>query len=612
MSQEDLEIKDKAVEKKEEDMTWEEYIAELNKYAQSLQYKDVYALRENLLDRTASVFFENLNEDRINELGGNEKALFSIKSVLKQLTVDTLKTADYGTYSPIYSESLVNSMYPQSVPYTRERIRELLKNAEVNANDIRQAAEFVRNNILQFDRVEQYFISLFSFKYYLLPKKNIKKFNNFEKSKEKVYNFLDSLRIREQYPRIVADVVKNGCGFYLFNKKGDYFDFMRLPIDQCRITNVRSTFGMCFEVDAFYFQDLYDMGQIAPEIYNYYRELIESKTSPAELDDNGNVLRNKDGSIRRKKIEKNAARKAYNRIYIPISPLHGCCIVADPYRATKVPLLAALLPDSLDILEYKNIQKQKSILETWCIIPQVIPYDSVEKPKVPLQLAKQTIAALQQSLPQGVITFSTPLEVGDPITLQNSTSQDNITGTGEQNFFSSVGIAGNVMGVGEAKNQAVIDFSNLTDFSFVGYIYNQFSTITNLLIAIYVNDTDWKVSFFGNFYRDKIEQKEALGIFTSANLPAEYLGANLGFEPQDFERMLQMGEKNKLKDLMQPLVSQFQQSGGSTEENKSSSKVTVTQTTNPNGGRPEKDAEDLTEAGQATRETDKNASTEGM
>ena len=599
------------VDTSEENMSWGEYIKELNDYAQELKYKDVYAMREDLLNKTANVFFNNLNQEKIDQLGGEEKAMFSIKSVLKKLTVDTLQTADWGSYSPIYSENLANSMYPQSVEYTREKIRNLLKDVEKNDKDIRQAAEFVRNNILQFERVEQYFISLFSFKYYLFPKRDVSDIPNFEKSKKRIYGFLDSLRIREQYPRIVADVIKNGCGFYLFSRKTkDFFDFIRIPVDRCRITNVRSTFGVCFEIDAFYFEDLYNMGQIAPEIYDYYKEIIEEKMSPAELDDNGNVLRNPDGTIKRKP---RSAKKAMNRIYIPISPLHGCCIVADPYRATKVPLLAALLPDSLDILEYKNIQKQKSILETWCIIPQIIPYETVEKPKVPLQLAKQTIAALQQSLPQGVITFSTPLEISDPISLQNTTTQDNITGKGEQNFFSSVGIAGNVMGVGEAKNQAVIEFSNLTDYSFVGYLYNQFTTITNLLIELYIGEKDWKVSFFGNFYRDKTEQKEALNIFNSANLPAEYLGANLGFEPQDFERMLQMGDKSKLKDLMKPLLSQFQQSangenGGDSENNVN--KTTITQTSS--GGRPEKDIEDLSESGQDARATDKNANAQGM
>ena len=591
-----------------EKMSWEEYYQELNNYARELKYKNAIEMREDLLDRTTNYFVQGMEEDKINSLGGVEKATYSIKSVLKKLTVDTLKTADYGSYSPIFGEQLVNDLYPQSVPYTREKIRTLLKDAEKNAFQIRQAAEYVRNNILQFERAEQYFISLFSFKYYLIPKKSISKFNDLKKSKEKVYKFLESLRIKEQFPRITADVIKNGCGFYLFSKKGDMFDFLRLPIEQCRITGVRSTFGMCFEVDAFYFQRLYDLGMVTPEIYSYYKDLIEEKQSPAERDDNGKVKRDENGEIKRRKVN-----KSNDRIFIPISPLHGCCITADPYKGTKVPLLSALLPDSLDILEYKNIQKQKSILETWCIIPQVIPYEDVEKPKVPLQLAKQTIAMLQSALPQGVVTFSTPLEVQNPITLQSSNTQENITGLGEQNFFSAVGIAGNVMGVGEAKNQAALDFSNLTDFGFVSYLYGQFDSIVNLLIMIYVNENDWKIKFFGNTYRHEKEVKDASSMFSTNNLPAEYLGANLGFEPQEFEYMLELGDKSKLKDLMKPLVSQFQQSSnqGVSNNTKKDNSNSNAQTAS-DGGRPELDSDDLTDSGEQARQDETNANRKGM
>lgn len=591
-----------------DDMTWEEYMKELNNYARELQYQDAIQMREDLLDRTTDYFIKGMEQEKIDSLGGMEKATFSVKSVLKKLTVDTLKTADYGSYSPIFGEQLVNDLYPHSVPYTRDKIRALLKDAEKNSFEIRQAAEYVRNNILQFERAEQYFISLFAFKYYLLPKRTLSKFGDFKKSKEKVYKFLESLRIKEQFPRITADVIKNGCGFYLFSKKGDMFDFIRLPIDQCRITGVRSTFGMCFEVDAFYFEKLYQMGMVVPEIYDYYKDLIEEKMSPAERDKNGEIKRDKNGNIKRKK------RKfgVNDRIFIPISPLHGCCITADPYKGTKVPLLAALLPDSLDILEYKNIQKQKSILETWCIIPQVIPYDSVEKPKVPLQLAKQTIALLQKSLPAGVVTFSTPLEVQNPITLQSSNTQENITGLGEQNFFSAVGIAGNVMGVGEAKNQAVLDFSNLTDFGFVSYIYDEFDSIVNLLIMIYVNENDWKVKFFGNTYRHDKEVKDASSMFSTNNLPAEYLGANLGFEPQEFEYMLEMGEKSKLKDKMVPLVSQFQQSGSSQNTTNKQQNNSNSNASSDQGGRPQMDADEISDSGQQAREDETNANRRGM
>lgn len=591
-----------------DDMTWEEYMKELNNYARELQYQDAIQMREDLLDRTTDYFIKGMEQEKIDSLGGMEKATFSVKSVLKKLTVDTLKTADYGSYSPIFGEQLVNDLYPHSVPYTREKIRALLKDAEKNSFEIRQAAEYVRNNILQFERAEQYFISLFAFKYYLLPKRTLSKFGDFKKSKEKVYKFLESLRIKEQFPRITADVIKNGCGFYLFSKKGDMFDFIRLPIDQCRITGVRSTFGMCFEVDAFYFEKLHQMGMVVPEIYDYYKDLIEEKMSPAERDKNGEIKRDKDGNIKRKKRKLGVN----DRIFIPISPMHGCCVTADPYKGTKVPLLAALLPDSLDILEYKNIQKQKSILETWCIIPQVIPYDSVEKPKVPLQLAKQTIALLQKSLPAGVVTFSTPLEVQNPITLQSSNTQENITGLGEQNFFSAVGIAGNVMGVGEAKNQAVLDFSNLTDFGFVSYIYDEFDSIVNLLIMIYVNENDWKVKFFGNTYRHDKEVKDASSMFSTNNLPAEYLGANLGFEPQEFEYMLEMGEKSKLKDKMVPLVSQFQQSGSSQNTTNKQQNNSNSNASSDQGGRPQMDADEISDSGQQAREDETNANRRGM
>ena len=273
--------------------------------------------------------------------------------------------------------------------------------------------------------------------------------------------------------------------------------------------------------------------------------------------------------------------------------------------------MESLLPDSLVILEYKNIQKQKSILETWCIIPQVIPYDSVEKPKVPLQLAKQTIAALQAALPQGVVTFSTPLEVQNPITLQSSNSQENITGLGEQNFFSAVGIAGNVMGVGEAKNQAVLDFSNLTDFGFVSYLYGQFDSIVNLLIMVYVNENDWKIKFFGNAYRHDKEVKDASSMFSTNNLPAEYLGANLGFEPQEFEYMLEMGDKSKLKDLMKPLVSQFQQSSQDVSNNKQKTNSSSNASTNT-GGRPQLDETELSDSGEQARQDETNANRQGM
>lgn len=356
---------------------YEDYYKELNEFARENSYKDMYDMRDKLLDRVTDYFFSLSDKKNTDD---PEKLRFSIKSVLTQLQTDTIKSSDLGTYDPIFANSVVEKMYPISRPTDRNSVRNLLRNPEKNANQLREIAEFVRNNVLQFERSEEYFISLFSFKYYLLPKRAPSEMSNFINSKKKAYNLLQSLRIREQYPRIVADVIKNGIGFYMFKKGTDFFDFIRLPIDMCRVTNVRSSMGICFELDTQYFQMLINTKQLAPEISEYYKSIIEKQQAP--LEDDG----------KRKK-------KSYRRTYIPISPIHGFCFCADSYKPTAVPLLAGLLPDALDVIEYKNLAKQKAVLETWCIIPQVIPYDEAEKPKVPLQLAKATIQSLQNTLP---------------------------------------------------------------------------------------------------------------------------------------------------------------------------------------------------------------------
>lgn len=576
------EVKTEKQKKEELEKYYEDYYRELNEFAKQNSYKDMYDMRNKLLDRVTD-YFVSISEK--NEATDMNKLRFSIKSILSQLQADSIKAADAGSYDPIYSQLITDRMYPTSSPTDRNKVRRLLEHPEQHANELRNIAEFVRNNILQYDRAEEYFISLFSFKYYLLPKRPVNEMNSFEKSKRKAYNLLQSIRIKEQYPRIVADVIKNGIGFYMFKKGSDFLDFIRLPIDMCRVTNVRSSVGICFEVDLWYFRTLIDSKQLAPEVCEYYSDLIEHMMAPLE------------------KKTPESEKKAQGRIYVPISPVHGFCFCADSYRPTSVPLLAGLLPDALDILEYKSLAKQKAVLETWCIIPQVIPYDEAEKPRVPLQLAKQTIQNLQNILPPGVVTFSTPLEPQETITLQSASTQENIVGLGEQNFFSSVGIAGNVMGVGEAKNNAVIDFSNLVDFGFVEHIYNQFDICTNLLLMMFVNDKDWKVHFFGNAYKNAQEIKDAQQVFTGTNMPAEYLGANLGFEPQDFEYMLQMGEKSKLKEKMIPIASAYNTSGQAILQDEG-------ETGDSEGGRPKLDDSELSDSGEQTREDETNENNE--
>ena len=86
-------------------------------------------------------------------------------------------------------------------------------------------------------------------------------------------------------------------------------------------------------------------------------------------------------------------------------------------------------------------------------------------------------------------------------------------------------------------------------------------------------------------------------------MPAEYLGANLGFEPQDFENMLLMGEKSKLKEKMIPIASAFNTSGQAILSDEKKSK---TSNNSDSVGRPKLDSDELSDSGEQTREDETN------
>ena len=151
-SKTEKEVKTEKQRKEELEEYYENYYKELNEFARKNSYKDMYDMREKLLDRVTDYFVSLSEKDENTDMN---KLRFSIKSVLTQLQSDSIKAADAGSYDPIYSQLITNRMYPTSSPTDRNKVRKLLEHPEQHANELRNVAEYVRNNILQYDRVEE-------------------------------------------------------------------------------------------------------------------------------------------------------------------------------------------------------------------------------------------------------------------------------------------------------------------------------------------------------------------------------------------------------------------------------------------------------------------------
>ena len=95
-------------------------------------------------------------------------------------------------------------------------------------------------------------------------------------------------------------------------------------------------------------------------------------------------------------------------------------------------------------------------------------------------------------------------------------------------------------------------------------------------------------------------------------MPAEYLGANLGFEPQDFEYMLLMGETSKLKEKMIPIASAYNTSGQAILSGEDKDRRQENANNENEVGRPRKDDSELSDSGEQTREDETNENNQGL
>jgi hypothetical protein len=194
---------------------------------------------------------------------------------------------------------------------------------------------------------------------------------------------------------------------------------------------------------------------------------------------------------------------------------------------------------------------------------------------------------IQQLLPPGVRTFATMMEPED-ITITQAQSMNNITGLGEQLFYSSIGVAGNLFGAGDVKNGTTMKYSIQSDFDFVSHLYHQYENFINFRIMLKTRKFNWQIKMYGSTVTDKEDLETYSSLVSSSNFPVGKLFGLAGFEP--FEVMSTLNWENKLgiKEKLKPIVSAFQQS--KTTDN----------------GRPEKSDDQLGDAGEITRDAGSN------
>ncbi len=494
----------------------------------------------------------------------SQQYAMSLKQTINQLNV----LNESGFYNPVQGQDYIQSLNISPLIPTQAQLTEWLKNPSRNQKALRDVSQFLDGAIMQYKRSIKHFSSILTYRYDLRPLSRVPKDADDKKeylsSMNTCNNLLKKLNIKYQMEKMVWDVMQSGVSFYYIKDTNNFRTLYPLPKDYCYITGFWD-YGYTFALDLSFFDRAVGLGEVIPEFYEAYKFFIQMR----ELGVAGDRL---------KRFQ-----------YYPVPVENSYVFTFDPLHADTSPPLKGVFKDAFEILSYKDLLKQKTVLDTVTLLFQQIPYDTDSKKFImEYNEASKIVAATQQLLPKGVRTLASPFK-GEQFNFSQAQNMNGIIGVGDSLFWSSIGINATLMG-GETKSALVLKYSLESDMSFIDHLYQQISNFINWQLMLASRKYNWQVKFFGNRYSEAEERKDYQNAVASANMPITKLLAYWDIEPFEIMPLLELEKELGIKEKLLPIIAGSQMSGKDVENK---------------GGAPTKS--NLTEGGENQKTYESNA-----
>lgn len=481
--------------------------------------------------------FTNATTNNINNIGSNIPSVSFAEDFsnrfMNQYTKFLSNYANSNFYNPIYANSALKRFNTNSLRPTEDKLIKWFNNPRYHEQEIRGCGDFLFNAVMQYNRSAAHFASIMNFDYELIPlnpptldadKKTI---DLYKKQKLKNCEWLRKFRIKEQFQSVMFDVMRDGGNCYYLRESEDAMTLQPMPQDYVYI-NGRTDYSYTFSLNmSFFLQFPESTNGFAPEFYEWYQEFLNKKE----------LLNEKANPYRMMPVEKSVVFKWDNT------------------RPEMIPPLASSFKDAINIQDYKDLLKLNAELQTYQIMYLQAPLDKDGKPTVSAQEIINYVSIAQSLAPPGTGVISTPMELNN-IKFNNSQNMNNITGTGEQSYWSSVGVAGGIFG-SDTKSAVALKQSVQADYNYVKHMYDFFEKWINFQLSMIDGKFNFKIRFLRrNEFFIEDDKKSALTFVQSGGSPSRLLSA-YGYEPFEHESILIDSHISEVYNLMRPLKTSY-------------------------------------------------------
>lgn len=490
-----------------------------------------------------------------------------------------IKQTNTGSYSrpfaSTFSQGQMNSLILQKANketsrsytrYTKEKLQQYIQNPQSNVNNIRAVSEWLYRVSMPYRKLIEYYSSMLLYNYQLVPREDFQAAGaDFLATYTEAVRGVQRIDFKAEMPQVIATALRDGAYFgFIYDNGDDECFFYQLEAKYCKVTQVdNGVYG--FDFDASFFDQgnnsiyLEEWDSVFSTGYNAYKS-------------NG---------------------QDYKWFQIPMES--SICIICGNDPLLPLPYLLPLFVSLIDLLDYENLIKAKTELEASVLLLQKIPLLSGTKEvndfAVDLELVQMMDNLLSEAAPSLAATAYSPCDLEVVSFKNNDTSDTDIFANSLSNLMSKVGVSEMLFNSDKGGSVGLkhsIEVDETVAFDFLTKIerWAQMYIKTNI-------DENYIIKFHRYTYFTQEDYVNLRKDAAALGVPVKMeLATSLGYTP--YEVVQNTGFENALglDQLWKPLSSSYTSN--------------VAATSDANGGAEEKNLDDLSEEGLATREGDKN------
>jgi hypothetical protein len=506
-----------------------------------------------------------LSDNNMNDVDLNNVEITSEERLLMQSFVQAITNLDYRTMSPSTLNKALKDLNMNPNKKDRDTTEKMVANPKEYEKSLRELSQYLINVVMPLKRLKHYYSSILTYDYTLIPivDESVIKSTAFKKAEKRVYDWLDALNPRKVFRTLTGGSIVEDVKYYYYREDGDYVTLQEMPSDYCKIT-YKDQMGYRYAFDMNYFlKSGVELEGFAPEFRQYYNDIFTGK-------------------------QKTVTR--YTPNWVELDEDKAFVFKFDVFQAGITPPLIGTFVDAVELDTYKTLKETKTALETYKLLVGTIPRNKENKSgnkkndlAITADMATKFANIIKSAMPEGVDMKVTPFEEVKAFEFGQGAHQDDIVGASAKNFINNAGVS-QTMSI-DKPTQSTVDTGRKIDVAFVSHLYEQAQDFINHYLDKISPRYKFRIKFEGSIF-DKEEREKSAKEWASFGIITDKIGASMGLNPREFDKMLQYMKSRGYPDLWTPVQSAHQSSGKDT-------------------GRPEKSGSELSDNGAVSKELDK-------